>query len=108
MAQFFIIRSQRVSVVEIDKWWFFKKLWNILRMRSYRRMFGYFMVCDVPNNKKINVGDRFIAGNYYPPIIFEVVKKLGTNTITARSLVISTYRQPDFTGKSILLTKKQN
>ncbi len=105
MAQFFLIKSERFTVIDMDDWWPINMLKSWFSGKLYRRMFRYFIICDISNNKKIHVGDRFIAGEYNPPIIFEVLKKIGTSTISARSLVSAPHQKPVFLGKSILLTK---
>jgi hypothetical protein len=74
-------------------------------MRPYNRRFRYGIVADVSSNQKLRLGDRFIAGSHYPPIIFEVLKKLGKKAIVARSVVTNHQRDPLLKGKCIVITK---
>lgn len=105
MGRYFEIISVKLSVDDIDRHWYIKRLWFWLRMKAFKRYYRYGFVADVSNNQKLNIGDRFIAGNYYPPLIFEVRKKLGKKTIVAQSVVASTLSKPELVGKCIVITK---
>lgn len=105
MTKFFTILTHDVVVKDIDKYWYIKKILSVFRLKRYRRLLYYVMMCQVNNNQKLYIGDRFIAGEYYPPVIFQVIKKLGKKTIVARSAVASTMTNPTFTGKCIIITK---
>lgn len=65
------------------------------------------MICDISNKKIIRVGDRFVAGNYCPPIIFEATIKTDGSTVYARSVVVGKIKKPDFVGKCLIITKNQ-
>lgn len=105
MGRFIEIRDFNIGVDDLDKYWFFKKMLNLLRGKPYKRYYRYGILADVNNNQNLRIGDRFTAGKYYPPIIFEVVKKLGKKAIIAKSVVASTLPNPDLKGKCILITK---
>lgn len=105
MSRYFEIYDYAMRVEDVDRYWFLKKIWNLIRLKSYKRRFVYGIVADVSSNQKFNLGDRFIAGNHYPPIIFEVLKKLGKKAIVARSVVTDTQRYPLIKGKCIIITK---
>lgn len=106
MSRYFEIYDCTIVVNGLEKFWFFKKFWNLIRFKPYKRYFTYGILADVSNNQKLRIGDRFIAGKYYPPIIFQVEKKLGKKTIVAKSVVACSLPNPDLTGKCIIITKQ--
>lgn len=103
--RFFEITDHKLIIADVDKYWILNKIWSWLTFRKYKRFFGYALVATVNNNQKLRIGDRFIAGDYYPPIIFEIIKKLGKKTIVVESKVASTKQDPSFIGKCIVVTK---